>query len=131
MNAVEFLASHNTSSRKSSLPRLSLPPHHTSAAAADPTPPRGGAGRVGTQGAAGPPATARHHQPVLWRGHGGRQPTASSVEFDRQLDKVSIWLERWDHDTVSIKSTNNLKQDDCERSRKFAENLHLVLSSLD
>ncbi|KAJ8311029.1 hypothetical protein KUTeg_011413 [Tegillarca granosa] len=32
-----------------------------------------------------------------WRGHGGRHPTASSVEFDRQLDKISIWLEDWNH----------------------------------
>ncbi|XP_048240296.1 F-box protein MET30-like [Haliotis rufescens] len=35
---------------------------------------------------------------VTWRGHGGVHPTPSSVEFDRQLDKVAIWLERWDHD---------------------------------
>ncbi|XP_022292117.2 uncharacterized protein LOC111103271 isoform X2 [Crassostrea virginica] len=32
-----------------------------------------------------------------WRGHGGRHPTYSSVEFDRQLDKISLWLESWDH----------------------------------
>ncbi|XP_061192203.1 F-box/WD repeat-containing protein 1A-like [Saccostrea echinata] len=32
-----------------------------------------------------------------WRGHGGRPPTFSSVEFDRQLDKISLWLESWDH----------------------------------
>lgn len=37
---------------------------------------------------------------VTWRGHGGVHPTQSSVEFDRQLDKVAIWLERWDHDEV-------------------------------
>ena len=42
-----------------------------------------------------------HSVAVAWRGHGGRQPTGSSVEFDRQLDKVSIWLEGWDHQTVS------------------------------
>ncbi|XP_046574682.1 LOW QUALITY PROTEIN: F-box/WD repeat-containing protein 7-like [Haliotis rubra] len=35
---------------------------------------------------------------VTWRGHGGVHPTPSSVEFDRQLDKVAIWLEHWDHD---------------------------------
>ncbi|KAL3884119.1 hypothetical protein ACJMK2_030341, partial [Sinanodonta woodiana] len=33
-----------------------------------------------------------------WRGHGGRHPTISSVEFDRQLDKVAMWLENWTHD---------------------------------
>ncbi|XP_021369351.1 probable E3 ubiquitin ligase complex SCF subunit sconB isoform X1 [Mizuhopecten yessoensis] len=32
-----------------------------------------------------------------WRGHGGRHPTQSSVEFDRQLDKVSMWMENWSH----------------------------------
>lgn len=37
-----------------------------------------------------------------WRGHGGRHPTASSVEFDRQLDKISIWLEDWNHTQVNI-----------------------------
>lgn len=35
-----------------------------------------------------------------WRGHGGRHPTYSSVEFDRQLDKISLWLESWDHSQV-------------------------------
>lgn len=33
-----------------------------------------------------------------WRGHGGRHPTPSSVEFDRQLDKISLWIEDWNHD---------------------------------
>lgn len=37
---------------------------------------------------------------IDWRGHGGRHPTYSSVEFDRQLDKVAIWLENWDHEQV-------------------------------
>ncbi|XP_069104646.1 F-box and WD repeat domain-containing 11-A-like isoform X2 [Argopecten irradians] len=32
-----------------------------------------------------------------WRGHGGRHPTQSSVEFDRQLDKISMWMENWNH----------------------------------
>ena len=35
-----------------------------------------------------------------WRGHGGRHPTPSSVEFDRQLDKISLWIEDWNHDQV-------------------------------
>ncbi|KAH3737987.1 uncharacterized protein LOC127851391 [Dreissena polymorpha] len=33
-----------------------------------------------------------------WRGQGGRAPTLSSVEFDRQLDKVAMWLEEWNHE---------------------------------
>ncbi|CAG2255121.1 FBXW7 [Mytilus edulis] len=33
-----------------------------------------------------------------WRGHGGRHPTHSSVEFDRQLDKISLWIEEWNHE---------------------------------
>ena len=37
---------------------------------------------------------------IPWRGHGGRAPTMSSVEFDRQLDKISVWLEEWSHDQV-------------------------------
>ena len=37
---------------------------------------------------------------ATWRGHGGRHPTPSSVEFDRQLDKISLWIEDWNHDQV-------------------------------
>lgn len=44
----------------------------------------------------------RTHAPN-WRGHGGRHPTYSSVEFDRQLDKISLWLESWDHSQVKKK----------------------------
>lgn len=40
-----------------------------------------------------------------WRGHGGRQPTYSSVEFDRQLDKISLWIESWDHTQVNLNSS--------------------------
>lgn len=39
---------------------------------------------------------------IPWRGHGGRPPTISSVEFDRQLDKIAIWLEDWSHEQVSF-----------------------------
>lgn len=45
----------------------------------------------------------RTHAPN-WRGHGGRHPTYSSVEFDRQLDKISLWLESWDHSQVKRKN---------------------------
>ena len=45
-----------------------------------------------------PPPVDPHEIP--WRGHGGRQPTVSSVEFDRQLDKISVWLEDWSHEQV-------------------------------
>ena len=37
---------------------------------------------------------------IPWRGHGGRPPTFSSVEFDRQLDKIAVWLEDWSHEQV-------------------------------
>ena len=39
---------------------------------------------------------------TAWRGHGGRMPTYSSVEFDRQLDKISMWLEKWTHKQVGL-----------------------------
>ncbi|XP_064629049.1 uncharacterized protein LOC135488385 [Lineus longissimus] len=32
-----------------------------------------------------------------WRGLGGRVPSKDSIEFDKQLDKISLWIERWDH----------------------------------
>lgn len=56
-----------------------------------------------------PKATAPIPPPVdslqiPWRGHGGRQPTLSSVEFDRQLDKIAVWLEEWSHEQVSSMS---------------------------
>ena len=38
----------------------------------------------------------------LWRGYGGGVPTLNTVEFDKQLDKVSIWLEHWDHEQVGV-----------------------------
>ena len=37
-----------------------------------------------------------------WRGLGGRKPTVRSIEFDRQLDKLAVWMEQWDHDEVCI-----------------------------
>ena len=37
-----------------------------------------------------------------WRGMGGRTLTPDSADFDRQLDKISIWLDLWDHKQVSI-----------------------------
>ncbi|CAH1798892.1 unnamed protein product [Owenia fusiformis] len=36
-------------------------------------------------------------QPSPWRGYGGLAPTMNSVEFDKQLDRISHWLEQWDH----------------------------------
>ncbi|XP_013398191.1 F-box/WD repeat-containing protein 7 isoform X2 [Lingula anatina] len=32
-----------------------------------------------------------------WRGLGGGHATMVSVEFDRQLDRISLWLEEWTH----------------------------------
>ena len=102
--AVEFLATHNVSSRKFSLPHLPLaisdttPPHPPQNFAAKKKRSKiANDGSSQTEGLGG-----RAPQPVQWRGHGGRHPTTSSVEFDRQLDKVSIWIEGWDHDTVSL-----------------------------
>ena len=37
-----------------------------------------------------------------WRGMGGRTLTPDSADFDRQLDKISIWLDLWDHKQVNI-----------------------------
>ncbi|XP_060599165.1 uncharacterized protein LOC132752799 isoform X1 [Ruditapes philippinarum] len=42
-----------------------------------------------------PPMNAEE---IPWRGHGGRAPTMSSVEFDRQLDKIAVWVEEWNHE---------------------------------
>ena len=46
--------------------------------------------------------SAKESYPVSWRGHGGIHPTQSGVEFDRQLDKISLWLEKWDHKQVYV-----------------------------
>ncbi|KAK2186742.1 hypothetical protein NP493_190g01015 [Ridgeia piscesae] len=54
-------------------------------------------------GHARPPSLALSRRSELdetatdWRGKGGRKLTPGSVDFDRQLDKVSIWLDLWDH----------------------------------
>ena len=37
-----------------------------------------------------------------WRGFGGALATIDSVLFDRQLDKISIWLDKWTHQQVSF-----------------------------
>lgn len=37
---------------------------------------------------------------IPWRGQGGRAPTLSSIEFDKQLDKIAVWMEEWTHDQV-------------------------------
>lgn len=50
------------------------------------------------------PPPAMKPEDVPWRGHGGRPPTFSSIEFDRQLDKIAVWLEDWNHDQVSFGS---------------------------
>ena len=49
-----------------------------------------------------PPPPPVNVEDIPWRGHGGRAPTMSSVEFDRQLDKISVWLEDWTHEQVSL-----------------------------
>jgi hypothetical protein len=37
-----------------------------------------------------------------WRGLGGRIPSKDSIEFDKQLDKISLWIEKWEHLEVSL-----------------------------
>lgn len=44
--------------------------------------------------------TGTAHTNIRWRGRGGGLPTSSAVDFDRRLDKISIWLERWSHQEV-------------------------------
>lgn len=80
MNVVEFLVNHNAHSRNNSFPRIK--PQKPSGEVQNPRP------------------LSVRRKSVQWRGHGGRHPTVSSVQFDRQLDKVSIWLEQWSHETV-------------------------------
>ncbi|PVD28511.1 hypothetical protein C0Q70_11099 [Pomacea canaliculata] len=79
MNAVEFLVSHNAKAKRSTVLNVKLKDQVKGVQTQAPDPIR--------------------QESLVWRGHGGRHPTHSSVAFDRQLDKVSIWLEQWDHDT--------------------------------
>ena len=37
-----------------------------------------------------------------WRGQGGGKTSLHSVQFDKQMDNISLWLEEWDHQTVSF-----------------------------
>lgn len=59
---------------------------------------RNGGRKKRVKGSTPPPPMNADDMP--WRGHGGRAPTMSSVEFDRQLDKIAIWLEDWSHEQV-------------------------------
>ena len=47
------------------------------------------------------PAENLEPGPNSWRGQGGGVSTLDSVQFDRQMDKISLWVEEWDHNTVS------------------------------
>ena len=38
----------------------------------------------------------------IWRGQGGGKTSLHSIQFDKQMDNISLWLEEWDHQTVSI-----------------------------
>ena len=38
---------------------------------------------------------------VLGEGRGGGKTSLHSVQFDKQMDNISLWLEEWDHQTVS------------------------------
>mgnify|MGYP000676976198 CR=1 FL=1 len=77
MSSVEVPAQHDTG-----LPSLARNPLKKPVQVFTPTPPM-------------------KPEDIPWRGHGGRIPTYSSVEFDRQLDKIGVWLEVWTHDQVS------------------------------
>ena len=37
---------------------------------------------------------------LVWRGSGGVVPDEESVEYDQQLDKLSLWVEKWNHQQV-------------------------------
>ena len=41
-----------------------------------------------------------------WRGQGGGKTSLHSVQFDKQMDNISLWLEEWDHQTVSFQFKN-------------------------
>ncbi|GFO33397.1 histone-lysine N-methyltransferase SETMAR [Plakobranchus ocellatus] len=80
MNVVEFLSNHrvvvNRQARGAPLPHLTDSAVKTALAELN-------------RGAS--------HNSIQWRGRGGGMPTHSGVEFERQLDKISIWLEGWNH----------------------------------
>lgn len=84
MNAVEFLSNHrvvvNRHARGAPLPHLTDHAVENVLASLD----------------QGQPFTS-----IPWRGRGGGQLTLSAIEFDRQLDKVSVWLDQWTHSQVS------------------------------
>ena len=48
------------------------------------------------------------HDTIPWRGRGGGMPSHSGVEFERQLDKISIWLEGWNHTQVGLSQPPSL-----------------------
>jgi hypothetical protein len=39
-------------------------------------------------------------RPHAWRGFGGLVPTIDRIEYDKQLDRISIWMESWNHEQV-------------------------------
>ncbi|XP_012941493.1 F-box protein MET30 [Aplysia californica] len=80
MNAVEFLTSHRVVANRHA--RGAPVPHLTDKA---------------VKTALSDLNKGVAYNAVQWRGRGGGLPTPSAVEFDRQLDKISIWLETWTH----------------------------------
>ena len=47
----------------------------------------------------------RNSENNTWKGQGGGKNSLHSVQFDKQMDKISLWLEEWDHQTVSFHGT--------------------------
>ncbi|GFR76373.1 F-box/WD repeat-containing protein 7 [Elysia marginata] len=90
MNAVEFLSNHrvvvNRQARGAPLPHLTDSAVKMTLAELN-------------KGTA--------HNTIPWRGRGGGMPTHSGVEFERQLDKISIWLEGWNHTQVGIRISDS------------------------
>ena len=84
MNAVEFLSNHrvvvNRQARGAPLPHLTDSAVKTTLSELNKGIP---------------------YNTIPWRGRGGGMPTHSGVEFERQLDKISIWLEGWNHTQVN------------------------------
>ena len=84
MNAVEYLSAHRVVVNRNA--RGAPIPHLTDQA---------------VQATLGGLNKGLAYTSVKWRGRGGGHPSTSAVEFDKQLDKISIWLENWTHSQVS------------------------------
>lgn len=55
---------------------------------------------VKTQLLSPPSINGQIERPHAWRGFGGLVPTIDRIEYDKQLDHISIWMESWSHEQV-------------------------------